>query len=69
MHRLVVVRQMELARAKGSNGLRLTASGLREIQETVERLFATELAQSRNNPEYKADPDGCTAIFLHDSLK
>lgn len=60
---------MELARAMGSNGLRLSASGRREIQETVERLFATELPQSRNDPQYKAGQDVWTAMFLHGDLK
>lgn len=54
---------------RGPNALRLSASGRREIRETVERLFATELAQSRNDPQYKARRDVWAAIYLHRYLK
>lgn len=58
-----------MGKVVGPSALRLSASGRRDIRETVERLFATELAQSRNDPQYKARRDVWAAIYLHRSLK
>ncbi len=58
-----------MGKVVGPSALSLSASGRRDIRETVELLFATELAQARNDPQYKAGPDVWAAIFLHDSLK